>query len=66
MGRNVSTIYQALSSANNKQLMARYSMHGDQAYYCQGRLLLWLWELGVLEHWGTQLRIKVKRPRIKH
>ena len=32
----------------------------------QGRLLLRLWDLGVTEDWGAQMRIKVKRPTIKH
>ena len=32
-----------------KELMTSYSnMQGGQGYYCQGRLLLWLWELGAL------------------
>ena len=54
-------------SAAGKQLMASYStLHGGQAYYCQGRLLQRLWELGMIDNQGAQMRIKVKRLKIEH
>lgn len=51
--------YWAANGLRNYNAMCE--AHG---YYCQRRLLLRLWELGMTEEWDAQMRIETKRLRI--